>query len=104
MAKDEYIGREEIDVDAAGISFRSAERRNVYQYLGLIFPDWVSIGQIANNIGSDYANVKGALIGDGERYSKKYSLKKVGLIECKKKTLGRYMIILYRAKRRGPGI
>jgi predicted transcriptional regulator with HTH domain len=101
MTKDEDKIREEIDVDAATISFQSKERRNVYLYLRLTFPEWMSIGEIANNLGSDYDNVKGALIGDGERYSKNYSLKNVGLAESKKKTLGGTTVILYRANRKG---
>ena len=59
--KDDDKRREDIDIDATTFSFQSAERRNVYQYLRLTFPDWASIGDIANNIGSDYGNVKGAL-------------------------------------------
>ena len=45
MTKDEDNIREEIDVDAATLSFQSKERRNVYLYLRLIFPEWMSIGE-----------------------------------------------------------
>ena len=99
--KDDDKRHEDIDIDATTFSFQSAERRNVYQYLRLTFPDWASIGDIANNIGSDYGNVKGALQGDGERYSTKFALKKVGLVESKKRTLGKVIVVQYRAKRKG---
>jgi predicted transcriptional regulator with HTH domain len=92
-----------ISSKAITFSLESEERKRVYKYLLSIFPAWASIGQIAVDIGSDYRNVKGALIGDGERYSKRYALKKVGLVESKKKIAGRIMVTIYRAKSEEPG-
>jgi predicted transcriptional regulator with HTH domain len=102
MTKKKYgASDEEIIVDGASLSFQSEERRNVYLYLMLIYPAWVSVGEIARNIWSDRANVRGALKGDGNRYSKKLALATVGLVEYKKVVIGQYNVYLYRAKRKG---
>jgi len=102
MTKKKYgASDEEIIVDGASRSFQSEERRNVYQYITLIYPEWVSVGGIAKNIRSDRANVRGALKGDGKRYSKKLALTTVGLVEYRKVVIGRYNVYLYRAKCKG---
>jgi predicted transcriptional regulator with HTH domain len=81
-------------------SLHSKERRNVCWYLSFTYPAWATIIDIARGVQSDYRNVKGALIGDGERYSKKLALVKVGLAERKIVKFGRQKRYMYRAKRR----
>jgi predicted transcriptional regulator with HTH domain len=99
--EDKITKSKDINIDNAIRSFHSEERRRVYLYLTLTYPAWATAAEIAGNVRSDHANVVGALKGDGKRYSKKLALVKVGIVECKKETLGNYRKYMFRAKRKG---
>lgn len=56
---------EEIDIEEVSLSFQSEERRKVYYFLMLIFPDRVTLTELSRGVLSDRGNVLGALKGDG---------------------------------------
>lgn len=68
--KKKITGRKAISFEDIIESLHSKERRNVCWYLSFTYPAWATIMDIARGVRSDYKNVKGALIGDGERYCK----------------------------------
>ncbi|NPA47334.1 MAG: transcriptional regulator [Thermococci archaeon] len=60
---------------------RSELRKRILFYLDSIYPSPAYLSEIARAIGSDPANVKGALVGLGNRYSEDSSLVNLGLVE-----------------------
>ncbi len=64
---------------------RSELRKRILFYLDKIYPSPTYLSEIARGIGSDPANVKGALVGLGNRYSEDSSLVNLGLVELVEK-------------------
>ncbi|BAA29633.1 135aa long hypothetical protein [Pyrococcus horikoshii OT3] len=60
---------------------RSELRRRILQYLYEIYPSATYLSEIARVVGSDPSNVRGALVGLGNRYNGESSLVYLGLVE-----------------------
>ncbi len=60
---------------------RSELRKRILFYLDSIYPSPAYLSEIARAVGSDPSNVKGALVGLGNRYSEDNSLVNLGLVE-----------------------
>lgn len=60
---------------------RSELRKRILMYLNEIYPSATYLSEIARVIGSDPSNVRGALVGLGNRYNNESSLVYLGLVE-----------------------
>ncbi|AEH24923.1 helix-turn-helix domain-containing protein [Pyrococcus yayanosii] len=60
---------------------RSELRRRILLYLYEIYPSATYLSEIARVVGSDPSNVRGALVGLGNRYNGESSLVYLGLVE-----------------------
>nr|WP_144433204.1 archaellum operon transcriptional activator EarA family protein [Thermococcus sp. 2319x1] len=60
---------------------RSELRKRILFYLNEIYPSGTYLSEIARVIRSDPSNVKGALVGMGNRYNGESSLVYLGLVE-----------------------
>jgi len=60
---------------------RSELRKRILFYLNEIYPAPTYLSEIARVVGSDPSNVKGALVGMGNRYNGESSLVYLGLVE-----------------------
>jgi len=60
---------------------RSELRKKILMYLSEIYPSATYLSEIARVIGSDPSNVRGALVGLGNRYNGESSLVYLGLVE-----------------------
>ncbi|WP_461863170.1 helix-turn-helix domain-containing protein [Thermococcus sp.] len=60
---------------------RSELRKRILLYLNEIYPSSTYLAEIARVVKSDPSNVKGALIGLGNRYNGSSSLVSLGLVE-----------------------
>ncbi|ASJ11168.1 transcriptional regulator [Thermococcus sp. P6] len=60
---------------------RSDLRRRILMHLYQIYPSATYLSEIARNVGSDPSNVRGALVGLGNRYNGDSSLVYLGLVE-----------------------
>ncbi len=60
---------------------RSGLRKKILLYLDQIYPSPTYLSEIARAVKSDPSNVKGALIGLGNRYNGHSSLVSLGLVE-----------------------
>lgn len=67
---------------------RSELRRKILLYLDEIYPTPTYLSEIARVVKSDPSNVKGALIGLGNRYNGHSSLVSLGLVEVSKDPRG----------------
>ncbi|MDI3475365.1 MAG: hypothetical protein PWQ79_1913 [Thermococcaceae archaeon] len=64
---------------------RSELRKKILMYLNEIYPSPTYLSELARAIKSDPSNVKGALIGLGNRYNGHSSLVSLGLVEVVEK-------------------
>ncbi|WP_048151273.1 helix-turn-helix domain-containing protein [Palaeococcus ferrophilus] len=60
---------------------RSDLRKRILMYLYDIYPSATYLSEIARVVGSDPSNVRGALVGLGNRYNGESSLVYLGLVE-----------------------
>ena len=60
---------------------RSELRRRILLYLYQLYPSATYLSEIARVVGSDPSNVRGALVGLGNRYNGESSLVYLGLVE-----------------------
>lgn len=60
---------------------RSELRKRILMYLNEIYPSATYLSEIARVVGSDPSNVRGALVGLGNRYNIESSLVYLGLVE-----------------------
>ena len=60
---------------------RSELRKKILIYLNEIYPSATYLSEIARVVGSDPSNVRGALVGRGNRYNGESSLVYLGLVE-----------------------
>ncbi|WP_056934013.1 helix-turn-helix domain-containing protein [Thermococcus barophilus] len=60
---------------------RSELRKKILLYLHDIYPSATYLSEIARVVGSDPSNVRGALVGLGNRYNGESSLVYLGLVE-----------------------
>ncbi|ASJ02569.1 transcriptional regulator [Thermococcus profundus] len=60
---------------------RSELRKRILLYLNEIYPSATYLSEIARVVGSDPSNVRGALVGLGNRYNGESSLVYLGLVE-----------------------
>ncbi|WP_297517841.1 helix-turn-helix domain-containing protein [Thermococcus sp.] len=60
---------------------RSELRKKILMYLNEIHPSATYLSEIARVVGSDPSNVRGALVGLGNRYNGESSLVYLGLVE-----------------------